>query len=156
MSLKYNGMKIRSVTLTGDRALETYDSDLTSIEAQHGRTFYVKGKKVTGTGKCFEYAEYGYSRVTEVKDENGNVKYGIKMNTDVINNVLIISTMLRGDKILQTNFLISEDVIKIGENLTAGGNIYAYYDGGSVIVYFENISSEITTLLYFLGKDNEI
>ena len=134
----------------------SYDADLTPVDMQHGRTAYVQGKKITGTGKCFEHAEYGYSRVSEVEDENGDVKYGLNITINPESNILILSPMLGGDVIVQTNFFLDEGVTKVGENITAGGNVYAYYNGKHIVVYLESISSAKTKLLYFLGKDNEI
>lgn len=155
MSYIVNGKKVKRVGVLLEPS--TYDADITPVDMQHDKTAYVKGEKIVGTGKCFEYAEYGYSRVKEVKDQSGNVKYGLKIMTDKEINVLIISSMANGDYVAQTTFLLSKgETNQIGENLTAGGNIYAYSDGESFIIYFEKILSTKTKLLYFLGKDNEL
>lgn len=154
MSYIVGGVKAKKVGVLLEPS--TYDADLTPVDMQHGRTAYVKGEKIIGTGKCFEHADYGYARVNEVEDENGNIKYGLNITAKAESNILILSPMLGGDVIVQTNFFLDGGVTKVGENITAGGNVYAYYNGEYKVVYFENISSVKTKLLYFLGKDNEI
>lgn len=155
MSYIVNGIEAKQVGVLLEPS--TYDTDTSPVDVQHGAVYYAHGERRVGTGKCFEYAEYGFSRVKEVEDENGDVKYGLSFATDDENNILIISPMSNGDTIVQTNFLLSkEGTTQIGENLTAGGNVYAYSTGKSVVIYFENISETKTRLLYFLGKDNEI
>lgn len=58
MKMIYNGTPIKSLNI---KHFEVSTNDCTAIpsDLQAGVTCVSKGKKITGTGKCFEFAQYG-------------------------------------------------------------------------------------------------
>lgn len=53
-NIPVNSMKVKHYEVS------TNDATLKASDMQAGVTAYAKGKKVTGTGKCFEFANYGH------------------------------------------------------------------------------------------------
>lgn len=159
MSLRLNGVKYKGITLTRDRALETYDADLTPVDMQHGKSAWVKGKKIIGTGKCFEFVQYGSKVVREIIDSDGIKRYGVPFDIEAGANIVFVAPSTIGDTIAQTNYLVNmtEGVsVKIGQNLSDGADVYAYYKNGCLIVYLSNAPKNRTLLRLFVGKDNEL
>ena len=158
MSLVLNGAKYSKITLTGDRALETYDANITPENMQYGMTAYVKGKKVVGTGKAFAVAGYGVGKVQSLLDENGNKKYGLSIFARNAPNIIFIAPTTIGDIVLQTTHVVdltNDTVNSIGINHTASGEICVFHNKNRLTIYLNNIESEETELNYFYGKDNE-
>lgn len=58
MKMFYNGTPIKSLNIKHFE-LDTNDCDMVASDLQAGKTAVAKGKKVTGTGKSFEFARYG-------------------------------------------------------------------------------------------------
>lgn len=58
MKMIYNGTPIKSLNIKRYE-MNTNDATLKASDMQVGVTAYAKGKKVTGTGKSFEFAYYG-------------------------------------------------------------------------------------------------
>ena len=58
MKMIYNGTPIKSLNIK-HYEMNTNDATLKASDMQVGVTAYAKGKKVTGTGKCFSFAMYG-------------------------------------------------------------------------------------------------
>ena len=48
-----NSMKVKHYEIS------TNDCDMIASDLQAGKTAVARGKKITGTGKCFEFANYG-------------------------------------------------------------------------------------------------
>ena len=159
MSLVLNGAKYSKITLTGDRALESWQADITAPEMQKGRTALVKGELVVGTGKAFEFAEYGTMLVSPVVDSEGVTKYGRRFPIGEDTNVIFIAPTDTGDIVLQTDFLVKigkGDTVSLGKNHSTGGEVYASHDGEYLTIFLTDFSKEKTLLRYFVGKDNEI
>lgn len=58
MKMIYNGTPVKSLNVHHFEQ-NTNDATLKPSDLQAGITAYAKGKKVTGTGKCFSFASYG-------------------------------------------------------------------------------------------------
>ena len=54
----YNGTPIKSMNIK-HYEISTNDATMKASDLQSGVTAYAKGKKITGTGKSFEFAYYG-------------------------------------------------------------------------------------------------
>ena len=151
-----NKKRIKGVFI--QNAPNTYDADITAPEMQRGKTAWVKGKKVVGTGKAFERAGYGTRRVLRTTDLAGNEKYGISIATDTPPNILFLAPTTTGDIPLQTTHLLElpkNEAVTIGINQSTTGEVKAFYDGERFCVYFEDIENTKTKLIYFYGKDNQ-
>lgn len=58
MKMMYNGTPIKSLNIK-HYEVSTNDATLRESDMQAGITAYARGKKITGTGKAFEFANYG-------------------------------------------------------------------------------------------------
>ena len=61
MKMMYNGTQIKSLNVN-HYELSSNDCDMIASDLQAGKTAVARGKKITGTGKCFEFANYGLMR----------------------------------------------------------------------------------------------
>ena len=160
MPLVLNGKKYNGVTLTGDRALETYaENTPPPADVQSGRVYFANGEKHVGTGKAFEKAGYGSGEVQLLFDEKGNEKYGLSIFSKTAPNIIFLVPMTAGDISLQTEYtvdLANANVCEIGVNHTASGKIFAFFEQNRLKIYLENIENKKTKFYYFYGKDNKI
>lgn len=58
MKMIYNGTPINSMKVK-HYEMDTNDCDMIASDLQAGKTAVARGKKITGTGKSFEFAYYG-------------------------------------------------------------------------------------------------
>ena len=58
MKMMYNGTQIKSLNIK-HYEISTNDCDMIASDMQAGKTAVARGKKITGTGKSFEFASYG-------------------------------------------------------------------------------------------------
>lgn len=58
MKMIYNGTPVNSLKVK-HYEMDTNDCDMVASDLQAGKTAVAKGKKITGTGKSFEFAYYG-------------------------------------------------------------------------------------------------
>lgn len=58
MKMMYNGAPIKSLNIK-HYEMSTNDCDMIASDLQVGKTAVAKGRKITGTGKAFEFAMYG-------------------------------------------------------------------------------------------------
>lgn len=61
MKMIYGNTPIKSLNIK-HYEMNTNDCDMVASDLQAGKTGVAKGRKITGTGKCFEFANYGVSR----------------------------------------------------------------------------------------------
>ena len=61
MKMMYNGVPIKSLNIK-HYEMSTQDATLRESDMQAGVTAYARGRKITGTGKSFEFASYGTTR----------------------------------------------------------------------------------------------
>lgn len=157
MPIRFQGRKISRMGALTEPS--TYDADITPENMQHGMIGYAQGKKVVGTGRCFEFVQYGTKVVREITDFDGSVKHGISLDIESGANLVFVASSTIGDSIAQTTYLVNmaEGVTeKIGQSLTDGGDLYASYKNGRLTIYLSNEPKERTMLRLFVGKDNEI
>ena len=81
MKMIYNGTPIKSLNIKHFE-VSTNDCTMTASDLQSGVTGVARGKKITGTGKCFNFASYGNAL--------SNIMLPIPSN---INTVEIASTL---------------------------------------------------------------
>lgn len=137
----------------------TYDANTPPVDVQSGDIYYANGKRCVGTGKAFEFAEYGSKVVKKITDSNGIERYGIAFNYDNTTNVIFIAPSKTGDIVLQDKFLVTiegNEEIKIADNHSAEGELRVYFDNERLIAYLTEYSGEPTILRLFVGKDNHI
>lgn len=139
----YNGVPINSMKVK-HYELNTNDCDMIASDLQAGKTAVARGKKITGTGKSFEFACYGsYLLNTPIPvpaDVNtlqfASIEYPVMMNTelvDVKNLDLSVTQNIASVIIENTEYPVS---VVVSNNLLT-------------------ISCEKTILLQvFYGKDN--
>lgn len=156
MSYIVNGVKAKKVGVLLEPS--TYDTDTSPVDVQHGAVYYAHGERRVGTGKCFEFAEYGLKTVDLLIDTEGIERYGIDLELKEGTNLILISSA-KGDVFVQTKHLVTlleGTPIEIGQNVTSGGEIYALQAEGHLKIYFASLQDKNTRLRYFYGKDNEI
>lgn len=61
MKMIYNGTPVNSMKVK-HYEMDTNSATVQPYDMQAGVTCFARGKKITGTGKCFEFANYGVSR----------------------------------------------------------------------------------------------
>ncbi len=66
MKMFYGKTPVKSLNIK-HYELSTNDATLKPSDMQSGVTAYAKGKKVTGTGKSFEFATYGKMKTNQVQ-----------------------------------------------------------------------------------------
>ena len=151
-----NNIKIKGIFV--QNAPNSYQTDITPVEMQRGKTCVSKGKVLTGTGRAFEFAEYGLQKVDLLTVSEGVERYGIEFDIGAGANVILISPT-KGDTFLQTKHLVTlleGKPIEIGQNLSTGGKIYAVQIEGRLKIYFTEIQDDESRLRFFIGKDNEL
>ena len=157
MAIYFQGKKISRMGALTEPS--TYDAQTPPTDVQLGAVYYAQGERRVGTGKAFEFAEYGSKVMSKVTDSNGIERYGMAFKYDNTTNVVFIAPSKSGDIVLQDKFLVTiegNEEIKIANNYTAGGELRAYYDDERLIVYLTEHTSKTTILRYFVGKDNNI
>lgn len=152
-----NNKKIKGIFV--QNAPNTYlEADLTPENMQHGMKGWSHGKLIVGTGKAFEFAKYGLRKVELLTDSKGMERYGIELEDSSGTNLILVSSA-KGDTFLQTKHLVElldGEPLKIGQNLTTGGEIYALQNESHLKIYFTEIQDNESRLRFFVGKDNEI
>lgn len=58
MKMIYGSVPVKNLHIT-KHDVSTQDATVVASDLQAGVTCYARGQKVTGTGKCFEFARYG-------------------------------------------------------------------------------------------------
>lgn len=127
--------------------MNTNDATLQASDLQSGITAYARGKKVTGSGKSFEFAFYGQL--------NSNASLVIPIDTiNIVHisslNYPVYSTVKLGD-MKNLDFSISQTI----------GNLVSENSQSPVSVLVQNneifISCDVdTTFEIFFGKDNYV
>ena len=90
MKMFYGNTPVKSMKVK-HYEVSTNDATLKSSDLQSGITAYAKGKKVTGTGKAFEFARYGQlsTNVNKYIPTNINIvevassEYPVKLSLDL-------------------------------------------------------------------------
>lgn len=157
MAIYFQGKKISRMGALTEPS--TYDADITPENMQHGMTAYAQGKKVVGTGKCFEYAVYGARQLQSLKDEDGNNRYGFSIYAVTEPNIIFLASTENGDIVLQSSHIVDladNAVAVVGINHTSSGEVTASYSDNRLKIILGNTENQSTRLRYFFGKDNMI
>lgn len=72
--------------------MSTQDCDMVASDLQAGKTAVARGRKITGTGKSFEFANYGYLHTNTSRYVPNNIniievsssEYPIKLTLDLL------------------------------------------------------------------------
>lgn len=143
MKMYLGGTPLKSMNIR-HYEVSTNDATLKSSDLQAGITAYAKGVKVTGTGKCFEFATYGNTttNIPEFIPTLINV-------VEITSTVYPIKSLIGFDKMLDTDFT-TEKVI--GTAIVDGGEYpITIRIQGNVLTF----SCEKTIKLeFFYGRDN--
>ena len=137
----------------------SYDAYTPPADVQLGAVYYAQGERRVGTGKAFEFALYGSKMFANISDSEGEKRFGVTFVVGENANVVFIAPSTSGDILLQSKYIVdikNGEIVKLGDNHTAGGEINAYYDKDRVIVYLTNFTNKRTILRFFVGKDNAI
>lgn len=160
MSLYFGNKKIGNIGITNGIGLDTSDADMTPADGQNGKIYYANGKRYVGTGKCFEFANYGTATFDLIFDEHGNDRYGITLQTPSVTNIIFISSIPNSDIVVQEIFNITEieenKALKVGTNLTTNGDIFAFHSQGHIFIYCEDVQNIKSEFNYFIGKDRYV
>ena len=145
MKMIYGGTPVKSLKVK-HYEMDTNDCTMLASDLQAGKTGVVKGRKITGTGKSFEFAYYGKTTT--------NMQEFIPT---LINVVVITSTaypiksLIGFDKMIDLDFVTEQaigvviiDGIEYPITIKIEGNILTF-----------NCEKTIT-LEFFYGRDNYI
>lgn len=145
MKLIYGGVPYNT-TKVRHYETNTNDATLQSSDLQAGVTAYAKGQKITGTGKCFEFAGYG--------DFEANDTWFIPSEINVVQISCTNHPIQALVKVSDTNYLSFTTEQYIGNLIFDNTN---YPINVSVIDNILSITCDIqTTFQVFYGKDNYI
>lgn len=145
MKMIYNGTPMKSLHVHHFE-MNTNDCTMIPSDLQAGVTAFAKGKKVTGTGKCFEFANYGQL-------ETNMGRYVPSM----INIVGVSSLDYPVKLLIPLNEMKNKDFSSIQEigSVTIDGVDYALTAQVSSNIF--KINCEKTFFLeVFYGKDNYV
>lgn len=158
--LVYGGKKFKGIGITNGIGLDTSDADITPPDMQKGKTAYVNGKKIIGTGKAFSFAEYGRAFLDIVIDENGNEKFGFQVETKSDANVVFFSTTANGDILTQNKIFLTykteNKAEQVGVNISTQGGVYFLKQDNYINIYIEDVQNSDTFINYFVAKDEMI
>lgn len=125
---------------------DTQDATMVASDLQAGVTCYAKGQKVTGTGKCFEFARYGsaFTNVATVIPHTINV-----ITIGSLNYPVQLSASLKDMKNL--DFSTSQSIGSVVVDGTSYPISVIVSNGKITISCDKTIKLEI-----FYGKDNYV
>ena len=126
--------------------MNTNDATVFASDLQAGVTCYARGQKITGTGKCFEFATYGsiQTNMAEYIPSPINVIEVASLDYPIKNFIAL-------NKMESTDFSTEQTIgIVLVDNVE-------YPITVSIDGYFLTLNCEKTiTLQVFLGKDNYV
>ena len=143
MKMMYNGTQIKSLNIK-HYEMDTNSCDMIASDLQAGKTAVARGKKITGTGKSFEFAQYGTLETNMGRYVPSNINiielassvYPIKLKTNLID-------------LLTLDFSTNQNIASV----TIDGIEYNLY--ASVVSNIFKITCDKTFYLeVFYGKDN--
>lgn len=145
MKIMYGNTPIKAINIKHFET-NTDDATVTASDMQSGVSSYARGKKVIGTGKCFEFAQYG------------GIETNIPMFIPNMINVIEITSTVHPVK--SAISLTDTKDVDFSIPQTIG---YVMVDNveNPVTITIENSMltlscSETTTLDFFIGKDNHV
>lgn len=143
MKLIYGNTPVKSLNINYYE-LNTNDCDMIASDLQAGKTAVARGQKITGTGKCFEFASYGITTT--------NIQSFVPTS---INVVEITSTehpikgLIGFDTMVDVDFTTEQTIaVVIIDNVEYPITVKVE---GYILTF--NCEKNIS-LNYFIGKDN--
>lgn len=145
MKMYYGNVPIKSMNIK-HYEMDTNDATVLASDLQNGVTCYARGSKITGTGKIFEFADYGAfkTNIPIIIDNMINV-IEITSTAYPIKSEIPLSEMKNID--FSVSQLIASVVIDAVEY-----PITTTIDDGMLILYCD----KSVTLQVFYGKDNYV
>lgn len=145
MKMMYNGIPIRSLNIK-HYEIDTNSCDMIASDLQAGKTAVARGKKITGTGKSFEFATYGSFPTNQSVYVPSNV------------NIVHISSTEYPVKMSITLYdMKNQDFATPLEIGSVFANGVYYPISVSINNHFLSVNCEQTiTLQIFYGKDNYV
>lgn len=143
MKMMYGNVPVKSMNIHHFE-MDTNDCDMVASDLQAGKTAVAKGKKITGTGKSFEFASYG--------EFNSNETLYVPSNINVIQITSILHPTKMTVKVADTKAL------DFGSEQSIGSVIVNNVEHPIIVVVSGNFLSikcdESTKIQIFYGKDN--
>ena len=145
MKMMYGGVPIKSLNVK-HYEVSTSDATAQSSDLQAGVTCYARGQKVTGTGKCFEFANYGSinTNLPLIIPNTINV-IEITSTTHPVKSAFILSEVKNVDfTVPQIIGYVVADNLESPVTVTISSGMLTFSCDKSV------------TLEFFIGKDNYV
>lgn len=142
MKMIYGGVPVNSMKLK-HYEISTNDCDMVASDLQAGKTGVAKGRKITGTGKSFEFACYG--------DWTTNLPYIVPAVVNVVQVGSVDYAIKTVVPIYNTNldFTIAQKIVEV----TIDGIVYpvtASVQNGMLTIFCDHTIN----IQLFFGKDN--
>lgn len=145
MKMYYGNVPIKSMNIK-HYEMDTNDATLNASDLQAGITAYARGRKVTGTGKAFEFASYGSSST--------NMPDYIPTPINVVEITSLeypVKSLISFNNIQNTDFTIEQTIcVAVVDNIEYP--IVLRYDG----TFLTFVCEKTIALEVFYGKDNYI
>lgn len=142
MKMMYNGTPIKSLNIKHFE-VSTNDCTMKASDLQAGVTGVARGKKIVGTGKCFEFAAYGNT------PSNKSIPIPCEINTILISSTTYpVQSLFAMDDISNIDFSSGRTVANLIVNGNSNPIIVTVSDNMFTISCNEDVILE-----YFMGKD---
>lgn len=145
MKMYYGNVPIQSMNIR-HYEMDTNDCDMVASDLQAGKTAVARGKRITGTGKCFEFASYGALQTNSSRYVPTNINV-----VEISSTVYPIKLNISLDTMYEMDFTSPKQIAIVNID---GVN---YPLNVSVVNNILKITCEKTFYLeVFYGKDNYV
>lgn len=143
MKMMYNGTEIKSLKVK-HYEMDTNDCDMIASDMQAGKTAVARGKKITGTGKSFEFAWYGQVETNQQLYIPSNINV-IEVSSTLypVQLTIALSDMKNHD------FSVAQTVCRAIVNEASSDIIVTATNNSLLLSCDKNIKLQV-----FYGKDN--
>ena len=145
MKMMYNGTQIKSLNVKHFE-MDTNSATVQPSDLQSGVTCFARGKKVTGTGKSFEFANYGAFETNSRRYVPSNINI-----VEISSTVYPIKLMVELNQLRNIDFSTPQNIATVSIDNVDYDLIV------SVTSHMLTIACEHTFYLeVFYGKDNYV